>query len=101
VIFVSTEKLPALVKPLGELRGRVRTVVVWGPGDAEAASVRAPASPPDPASVCCSHCVPAARRCESSLPSNRSLQACSSGSAAVSTCVCLRASRPPFQFAHT
>ena len=42
MVFVSTEKLTALVKPLGELRGRVRTVVVWGAGDAEAASVRAP-----------------------------------------------------------
>jgi len=41
VVVASTEKLPALVKPLEMLKGRVRTVVVWGAGDADAAAVRA------------------------------------------------------------
>ena len=41
MVVASTEKLPALVKPLEMLKGRVRTVVVWGAGDADAAAVRA------------------------------------------------------------
>lgn len=39
MVVASTEKLPALVKPLEMLKGRVRTVIVWGAGDADAAAV--------------------------------------------------------------
>ena len=49
MVFASTEKLPALVKPLEMLKGRVRTVIVWGAGDADAAAVRA-------LSVACTSC---------------------------------------------
>ena len=40
VIFASTEKMAALVKPLESLKGRVRMVVYWGPGHVHAVKAR-------------------------------------------------------------
>lgn len=41
VIFASTEKMAALVKPLESLKGRVRLVVYWGTGNVHAVKARA------------------------------------------------------------
>ena len=40
VIFASTEKMAALVKPLESLKGRVSMVVYWGPGHVHAVKAR-------------------------------------------------------------
>ena len=39
-MFASTEKMPALVKPLESLKGRTRMVVYWGPGNVHAVKAR-------------------------------------------------------------
>ena len=46
VVVASTEKLLALVKPLESLKGRVRMVVYWGPGNVHAIKAR-PSHQPD------------------------------------------------------